>query len=297
MQLCTIASAQLGQICAIAGEVYEVEDFGSRVKVAVVDDTGVINVTYFQFLDLARKFRKGDEVAIRGKVELFAGMKSMTNAQIAAYDGEGEPFEDSQKQLPNEEVLSKILANYNQSKLVVHPDTFLINKDEFGKLCELVRGFMDEDKTVCVVCPLACKTTEDRNAMVWNYANSHRMPELEYHPDICIDTDADCEKACKIGMDDRFSFYRSLSRLGEVHALSNIWKPCDVLVIEDADRFNLMEIDTMRKRANAKTFVRFNSPKIEQAQRLGALTQTSDLRTLFGVEFSYRRPGELERLA
>lgn len=295
--LVDIAHAPYGEICAIAGSIWEIKEAQGRISLTIVDDGGAIVATYFDYFPLVEKFKKDDDVIIRGKVEIFGGLKAMTNPQIFAYAGGDLPFEDEKLLIPSAKTRSQILANYSPEEIDVRGKTFLITKEKHGDLCDWIKHFASDGKEIQIVCPLAYKTTLERNALVPNYEKNHAFPELKFYPDVCIDLDIDCECATEENLAKRYKYWKSVANGANVHCATNAWKHCDVLVVEDAERFSILEIDKIRKRTNCHTFICTNSTKKEQLERLQALEQTSDLNALFQVEFAHRRPGELERLA
>ena len=87
----TAQSAQIGAHCTLAAQVYEVKLKRIRPKltlteVSLVDETGLVIAACFNQPWLAEKLRKGDSVAVSGKIEFSYGFKRMTNPLIEKHE-------------------------------------------------------------------------------------------------------------------------------------------------------------------------------------------------------------------
>lgn len=87
----TAQSAAIGSHCTLAAQVYEVKLKRIRPKltlteVSLVDETGLVIAACFNQPWLAEKLRKGDSVAVSGKVEFSYGFKRMTNPLIEKHE-------------------------------------------------------------------------------------------------------------------------------------------------------------------------------------------------------------------
>ncbi len=94
-QVCSAASAEIGALVTVAGQVHEIELKHSRsrtsfVTMAITDSSGVLMVTCFRQPWLMDRIHKGDQVAVSGKVEFNYGYKRMTNPLIELVDPTGE---------------------------------------------------------------------------------------------------------------------------------------------------------------------------------------------------------------
>ncbi len=95
--ICTIADAQIGTTCTIAAEVHEVKLKRPRprlpiVEVTLIDDTGVLVVSFFHMPWLARRLKPGMRLAVSGKIGFALGFKKLSNPyfeQLAEGDVEG----------------------------------------------------------------------------------------------------------------------------------------------------------------------------------------------------------------
>ena len=87
----TAQSAEIGMHCTLAAQVYEVKLKRIRQKltlteVSLVDETGLIIAACFNQPWLSEKLRRGDMVAVSGKVEFSYGFKRMTNPLIEKHE-------------------------------------------------------------------------------------------------------------------------------------------------------------------------------------------------------------------
>lgn len=86
-----IAQAQSGFSCTISAEIYEIKQKEpkpglSLIEITLVDKTGTLIVSVFRQKWLADKLKKGDYVAVSGKLEFNYGFKRMTNPSINLID-------------------------------------------------------------------------------------------------------------------------------------------------------------------------------------------------------------------
>ena len=89
----TVASSRIGQMCTIEGVVHEVKLKRPRpslslTEVSVTDSTGVLIATAFRQPWLANQLKRGDSVAVAGKIEFNYGFKRMTNPHFLSLDSE-----------------------------------------------------------------------------------------------------------------------------------------------------------------------------------------------------------------
>lgn len=87
----TAQSAEIGQQCTLAAQVYEVKLKRIRAKltlveVSLIDETGLIIAACFNQPWMAEKLNKGDLVWVSGKVEFSYGFKRMTNPLIEKHE-------------------------------------------------------------------------------------------------------------------------------------------------------------------------------------------------------------------
>ena len=92
-EVCTIANAPIGSSRTISGQVHEVRLKRPKprldlVEITLVDGTGTLIVTCFKQPWLADRLRKGDDVAVSGKVEFNYGFKRMTNPFLEQIDSQ-----------------------------------------------------------------------------------------------------------------------------------------------------------------------------------------------------------------
>lgn len=87
-----IASAAIGDVCTIQGTIADVKVKRPRRNLSIIempiqDATGVLMVTIFNQIWLAKKFKAGDGIAVTGKVAFDYGFKKMVNPYIEVTDG------------------------------------------------------------------------------------------------------------------------------------------------------------------------------------------------------------------
>ena len=88
-----IEDAPLGEVCTVVGTVDRVTDKPrARVRVtevSLVDETGVLQVAFFKQPWIARQLKRGDRLAVMGKVEFAYGFKQMASPHFEKADGSG----------------------------------------------------------------------------------------------------------------------------------------------------------------------------------------------------------------
>ncbi|MCI9128959.1 MAG: ATP-dependent DNA helicase RecG [Eggerthellaceae bacterium] len=82
--VCTVASARIGEVCTIPCEIFEVRTKRPRpnlpiVEVTLVDGTDTMVATFFHMPWIAKKLRRGMRLAVSGKLAFDFGFKRMTN--------------------------------------------------------------------------------------------------------------------------------------------------------------------------------------------------------------------------
>lgn len=83
-KVCKIADAKIGELCTIAGKIYEIKPKQIRrglslIEITLVDDTQTLIVTIFNQPWLTKRIQPGQSIAVAGKVEFDYGYKRMVN--------------------------------------------------------------------------------------------------------------------------------------------------------------------------------------------------------------------------
>ena len=90
----TIEMAPIGCVCTVIATVDRVVNKQPRprmqvTEVSLVDDTGVLQVAFFRQPWIAQQFKKGDRIAVMGKVEFAYGFKQMASPHFEKLDEGG----------------------------------------------------------------------------------------------------------------------------------------------------------------------------------------------------------------
>ncbi len=85
--VCTTASAQIGELCTVSGNVHDIKlkrpkPNLSLVEITLVDDAGILMITAFRQPWLIENIKIGDFITAAGKVEFNYGFKRMTNPYL-----------------------------------------------------------------------------------------------------------------------------------------------------------------------------------------------------------------------
>ncbi len=88
----TICESSIGDVCTIQGTVCDLKVKRPRrnltiIELAIQDDTGVLVVSIFNQIWLAKKYKIDDEIAVTGKVTFDYGFKRMSNPYIEITGG------------------------------------------------------------------------------------------------------------------------------------------------------------------------------------------------------------------
>ena len=87
----SIETAPLGQVCTIIATVDRVMEKRPRprlivTEVMLVDDSGVLRVSFFKQPWIAKQLKPGDRLAVMGKVEFAYGFKQMASPHYERLD-------------------------------------------------------------------------------------------------------------------------------------------------------------------------------------------------------------------
>ena len=89
----TIEEARIGEVCTVVGTVDRVVDRPARsrrskvVNVYLTDETGALELAFFQQPWIARELASGDRIAVMGKVEFAYGFKRIASPSYEKLDG------------------------------------------------------------------------------------------------------------------------------------------------------------------------------------------------------------------
>lgn len=86
-----IEQAPLGEVCTVVAQVDRVTLKHPRprltvVEIMLVDDTGVLRLSFFKQPWMAKQFAQGDRLAVQGKVEFSYGFKQMASPHVERLD-------------------------------------------------------------------------------------------------------------------------------------------------------------------------------------------------------------------
>jgi RecG-like helicase len=179
-------------------------------------------------------------------------------------------------------------------------ETRLIGRQEEGEEAQAIKDTINSGNKVCIICSLAYVTAEERNAKVWEFDQSSKVPSVKSQPNISIEINADCPKNYD-ALKKRKSQICKLCNIRDsknVQAISNVdfsiqSEKNDLLVIEDADRVSTLQIDFWRRMATCRTLIVSNSKSQMQHQRLSFLCDTHTQEEILYHEMSYRRDGDI----
>lgn len=87
----SIEQAPLGEVCTVVAQVDRVALKHPRprltvVEIMLVDDTGVLRLSFFKQPWMAKQFAQGDRLAVQGKVEFSYGFKQMASPHVERLD-------------------------------------------------------------------------------------------------------------------------------------------------------------------------------------------------------------------
>ncbi len=88
---CTIEAAPIGEVCTIVATVDRVSERRPRpnmlvTEVFLLDPTGVLQVAFFRMPWIAQQMKRGDRLALMGKVEFAYGFKQMASPHFEKLD-------------------------------------------------------------------------------------------------------------------------------------------------------------------------------------------------------------------
>lgn len=191
----------------------------------------------------------------------------------------------------------KINSNY---EFYSEPVRLIYRKEE-GEETQAISDAVNAGNYVLIICPLAGKTTDERNLMAWDFERAINVPSAIPHPFISIENEADC-RGNDEGIKRRQFQIQKLVDHGVRHLISaSSGANCDydlreddLLIIEDADRISTLQIDFWQRQARCKTLIVSNSVASHQKRRLeflcyGHHTQEEVLMN----ELTFRRDGDI----
>lgn len=177
--------------------------------------------------------------------------------------------------------------------LVIYP------KDE-GEEIQAIKDAAQRGNRVMIICPLASKTSDERNAKAYDFARAAKVPATKPHPFISIENEADCggndEGVTKRQAQMRNFFDNSVRHLITTSAgVKEKWdlNEDDLLVVEDADRISTLQIDLWRQKAKCRAIAVSNSKSAMQKQRLEFLMDAHPQKEVMMNELAFRRDGDI----
>ncbi len=179
------------------------------------------------------------------------------------------------------------------------PETKIVLEDDLGDVLDEIRDLPVDCGDVWFVSPFCGMNSDARDKMAYGYPSFNRVSERMQHPKISVEA-ALPQDFNSEGVKGRFFFLNDVlanqteAKIHVVPALpGNVTLNCELLVIEDASRFSTLEIDAMRKRAQAKTYVVSKSKSKIQLERLKFLEAHFSQLDILKNELSLRRDGDI----
>ena len=316
---CTIGEARLGEKCTVIATVSSVDS----EHLFVTDDTGGM----FLLIYNQQNFEVGQRVIFSGVVEDFDYQKCIRNPLIISYvEGDytevipvySQDFSIDKNSIEDKTLLAihgfstkaKLAQARRELQLKQLRELQCENLEEellrpypvnspYSKKVRLITRFDEGEesqaikdvKNPLVICPLACMSAEDRNAKVYNYGRFSKVPESKPHPNISVETDADCVGNSS-GVKKRGTVLSQLLHT-DVKAVSTCSEPADLCVVEDADRISTVEIDYWMRRSQSDFQLVSNSKSSMQLNRLKFLCEPHTQSEVLWHELSYRRDGDI----
>ena len=320
--VCTIGDARLGEKCTVIATVSEIEDG----RLLVTDTTGSMFLALYN-ADYYESFQVGQRIVFSGTVEDFDYQKCIKNPLVINYaDGEysevipvySQDFTIDKNSIDDETLLAihgfstkaslikarhdlqlKQLrelqcANLEEELLKPYPSAKAYNKNvrlitrfDEGEEAQAIKDI----KNSLVICPLAYMSAEERNAKVYNYGRFSKVPESKPHPNISIETDADCVGNSS-GVKKRGTVLSQLLHT-DVKTASACSEPAGLCIVEDVDRISTVEIDYWMRRFQSDFLLVSNSKSNMQLNRLKFLREPHTQSEVLWHELSFRRDGDI----
>lgn len=241
-------------------------------------------------------FEKDDLLAIHGflsKEKMLEAREKIKFQQL---------FETQLLCLKNKTTLEKMLlfpyaqAFLNDFKAI---EIDVLDRSDFGNAIDQMKIKLEKGSEVFIVCPLAYKTRDERDNMVFKSEDFKYVPLKVNLPKISIENEMPVDFN-NVLIKKRYNYFISI--LGEcyrdyIFVKSGFRKNekignNSVLVIEDADRFSSLEILNLSKRADCKTILITNSKNNLNILRLKNLSKIKGWSEALFHELSFRRDGD-----
>ena len=199
------------------------------------------------------------------------------------------------------DLISEIINTDSEDDLGANTSlTHVFQRDEFDNFVKDVNSLLTSDTTIFVICPLANVKSKERDAMCKSFDFDAFVPEVKRYSNIAIEDDKDCKNVDFGIVDIKKAHYCKIFELGEesVKVVANITardnlNKNDVVIVEDADRFSILQLNKIRKRAGCDCFFLVNSKWDKNIDRIKLLMNTNDEREIVFGELRLRRDGDI----